>query len=126
LASTKVSLILFYRSIFPGRGFAITTNIVGAFVIAWGIACLLVSIFACNPIQGFWDTTIPSTCIDVRAFYIGNAVPNILTDVVILALPIKYIWCLQMCWKQKLVVSGMFLLGSLSVFLDALVWIAPY
>jgi len=113
LSATKISILLFYRAIFPGPRFAIATNIVGAFVIAWGVACILVSIFSCNPVRGFWDLTIPSKCIETRKFFIGNSVPNIVMDVVILMLPMKKIWHLQMSFKQKLIVSGLFLLGGL-------------
>lgn len=113
LSATKISILLFYREIFPGHRFAIVTNIVGAFVIAMGVASTLVSIFSCNPVEGFWDLTIPSKCIDTRMFFIGSSVPNITSDVVILMLPMRKIWHLQMQFKQKLIVSGLFLLGGL-------------
>ena len=109
----KISILLLYRSIFPTRGFTIATNVVGAFVLAWGIACLLVSIFSCTPIYGFWDITTPSTCINTRKFFMGIAIPNIITDVTILALPMGKVWYLQMSRGRKLAVSCMFLLGGL-------------
>ena len=87
--------------------------IVGALVLAWAIALILVSIFACNPIRGFWDVTIPSTCIDTRKFFLGNSIPNIIMDVTILGLPMPQVWNLQMSLKQKLLVSVLFLLGGL-------------
>lgn len=108
----KVSILLLYRSIFPTRGFAIATNVVGAIVVAWGIACLLVSIFSCVPIHGFWDLTVPSKCINTREFFLGNAIPNITMDVIILALPMGKIWYLQMSKGRKFAVSGIFLLGG--------------
>ena len=115
LVAIKISILQLYRSIFPGRGFIITTNVVGAGVIAWGIAVILVSIFQCNPVRGEWDLTVPATCISLEHFYIGNAVPNIVMDAIILALPIQNVWALQMSLRQKYVVSGLFLLGGLYV-----------
>ena len=115
LVAIKISILQLYRSIFPGRGFTITTSVVGAGVIAWGIAVILVSIFQCNPVRGEWDLTVPATCISVEHFYIGNAVPNIAMDAIILALPIPNVWALQMSLRQKYVVSGLFLLGGLYV-----------
>ena len=85
------------------------TSVVGAGVIAWGIAVILVSIFQCNPVLGAWDLTVPATCITLRKFYLANAVPNIVMDVIILALPIPNIWALQMSIRQKYVVSGLLL-----------------
>ena len=43
----------------------------------------------------------------------GNAIPNIITDVIILALPMGKVWHLQMSRGRRLAVSGMFLLGGL-------------
>ena len=113
LVATKISILLLYRSIFPGRRIALITNIVGACIIAWGIAVVLVSIFSCNPVRGFWDITVEATCVDTRHFYLGSSVPNISMDVIILLLPIKNIWGLQMGVRQKFAVSGLFLLGGL-------------
>lgn len=113
LLAIKISILQLYRSIFPGRGFTITTSVVGAGVIAWGVAVILVSIFQCNPIRGAWDLTIPATCIPLPRFYLSNAVPNIVMDVIILALPIPNVWNLQMSIRQKFVVSSLFLLGGL-------------
>jgi len=85
----------------------------GAIVLAWAIACVAGVIFSCNPVNGFWDRSIPSTCIDSTKFFIGNAVPNMVTDTAILVLPVRMVWRLQMSKKRKVAVSGMFLLGSL-------------
>lgn len=89
------------------------TNVVGFIVLAWGLAILLVSIFSCHPINGFWDITIPSVCINTRNFFIGNSVPNICMDVFILALPVRKVWHLKISLKSKIAVSGLFLLGGL-------------
>ena len=43
----------------------------------------------------------------------GNAIPNIITDVIILGLPMGKVWHLQMSRGRRLAVSGMFLLGGL-------------
>jgi len=109
--ATRNSILLLYRSIFPSSHFAFVTNIVG--VLSWGIAVAPVSIFSCNPVRGFWDFTVPSTCINTRNFYMGNSAPIITMDVVILSLPIKNIWDLQMLMRQTIVVSGLILLGGL-------------
>ena len=109
----KISILLLYRSIFPGRRFSIATMIVGALVIGWGSACLLTSILSCVPISVFWDITRPSTCIDKGKFFLGNSIPNIAMDVLILMLPMRHVWYLQLSLRQKFAVSGLFLLGGL-------------
>ena len=90
----------------------IATNIVGAGVIAWAISVTLVYIFQCKPIRGGWDHSIPATCVGPNSFRLSNALLNIVTDVIILTLPIPNVWGLQMSVKQKYIVSGLFLLGG--------------
>ena len=113
MVSVKISILLLYCSIFPGRNFALAARTVAGLVVAWGVACFLVTVFSCQPVEGFWNITIASKCIDSKKFYVGNSVPNILMDVVILALPVGEIWKLQLTAAKKLAVIGMFGLGSL-------------
>ena len=111
----KISILLLYKGLFPGKPFRLAANLLGLFVVLWGVAVLLVAIFSCIPVQGFWDHTIspPPKCINQRNFFIGNSIPNILGDVAILCLPVKQVWQLNMSKKTKVGVSAMFLLGGL-------------
>lgn len=90
ISITKVSIILFYRRIFDTPVFRKSTNAVGFFVLAWFTAVILVSVFSCVPVNGYWDHTVPATCIDSRAFYLGISIANILTNVIILAPPCEW------------------------------------
>ena len=89
-------------------------------VFAWFIAVLLVSVFSCAPIHGYWDRTVPATCIDTRAFYLGNSIANILTDVIILALPVRMIWHLQTSRSQKALLTVVFGLGGFVVVVSSI------
>lgn len=52
---------------------------------------------------------------DVYNYYIGNAASNVVTDFLILLVPIPVIWRLRMRFTQKIMVSGVLLLGILCV-----------
>ncbi|KAH9204023.1 hypothetical protein DL95DRAFT_499094 [Leptodontidium sp. 2 PMI_412] len=116
VAITKVSLLLMYVRIFPVRSMRISCWILGSLSVSWAVAIVLVCIFQCNPIAKTWDPTIPGYCINLKASFIGNAIPNILTDVAILTLPINQVWHLHTNLIQKLQLSVVFLLGSFVVF----------
>ena len=61
-----------------------------------------------------WDKSVNATCaVNVPAFFIGNAVPNIITDWALLLLPIPYIWRLHQRRAQKVALCGVFGLGGL-------------
>ncbi|KAG9237168.1 hypothetical protein BJ875DRAFT_175278 [Amylocarpus encephaloides] len=115
LGSIKISFLLLYRKIFPGKGFRILTNVLGAIIIAWAIAIFWISIFSCAPVSAFWTFSERPTakCINTLQFYIGIWVPNIATDIIILGLPQSKIWKLQVGIKAKVGLALMFLTGSL-------------
>jgi hypothetical protein len=50
-------------------------------------------------------------------FFYGNAIPNIVTDIAMLMLPVPYIYTLQLRSGQKLALAGIFLVGLLYVCL---------
>ena len=84
--------------------------------VSWSLIDLqiLVTIFQCDPVSGFWNRNIPAKCkIDDYAFFLGIAVPNIVTDAAIIALPMPYIWQLHRLTSQKIALAGIFMLGSL-------------
>ncbi|KAJ6190021.1 hypothetical protein N7519_000042 [Penicillium mononematosum] len=116
IAVIKVSILLMYCRIFPTREIRMASMVLGGVSIAWGIAIILVSIFQCTPIARAWDTHIPGTCINLKASFIGNAVPNIVTDILILSLPVRVVRRLHASLTQRLSVIGTFLLGSLFVY----------
>lgn len=109
----KLSLLLMYRRLFPLREFHIYLAVLAAIVISWWIAIFAVCIFQCNPISKSWLPWIEGTCINLKASFIGNAIPNILTDVAILCMPIRPVWKLHATIPQRLSVCFIFLLGSL-------------
>ncbi|KAL2064279.1 hypothetical protein VTL71DRAFT_4773 [Oculimacula yallundae] len=109
---TKIALLLMYIRIFPVRQIKIGAIVLGALSISWWIAIILVSIIQCIPMEAIWNPTIKGHCINLKASFIGNAIPNILTDIAILALPMQQVWALQTSVTQKIQISFVFLLGS--------------
>ncbi len=79
----------------------------------WALSQVFVGIFTCNPVSGFWDSTVEATCIpNIPQWYI-NAGGNIITDVVVFALPLPAIWSLQLARPSKIMLLAIFSLGFL-------------
>ncbi|KAG9189276.1 hypothetical protein G6011_06144 [Alternaria panax] len=113
----KLSLLLMYMRIFPTKDFRIGAYILGLVTIGWVIAINFVSIFQCDPIRKAWlGPAVAGTCINLKASFIGNAVPNILTDVAILCMPIAQVLKLQVSTAQRASLIFMFLLGAFVLF----------
>ncbi|KAI9831460.1 MAG: hypothetical protein M1819_005059 [Sarea resinae] len=117
VAIVKISLLLMYCRIFPLRGFTVAAWILGSIAVAWAIAINCVSIFQCNPIRKGWLPWLPyGHCINLKKSFIGNAVPNILTDVAILSMPIPQVWKLNATTAQRVSIICVFLLGTFVLF----------
>ena len=85
----------------------------------WWLAICLISVFQCQPIQKAWGGPITDKgkCIDKGKWFLGVAIPNIVTDAAILFLPVYEIWHLQVSKGRKLAIAGIFLMGGLFVSL---------
>ncbi|KAJ4392942.1 hypothetical protein N0V93_002146 [Gnomoniopsis smithogilvyi] len=70
----------------------------------------------CNPIEYYWTQysldPVRGTCIDLPAFYISTASITVVTDLLVLALPIWMFLGLNMRMKLKAMVMSLFLLGG--------------
>ncbi|KAK9422143.1 putative Integral membrane protein [Seiridium unicorne] len=110
----KTSILLLYLGLFRvHRWLRVTVYVMMAYIWMWGISILLVAIFQCTPVASQWDKTIDGTCINQLAFYRWLGIPNAIHDVSMLIVPAPAIWKLQMPRKQKIALTGVFLLGSI-------------
>ncbi|KAJ5374129.1 hypothetical protein N7517_006135 [Penicillium concentricum] len=109
----KLSIILFYRRIF---GMTYTMWFCVFLTAGYFISCLVAFLVCCRPVSYYWTQYAEPNggrCIyDLYPFYIGNAAANVVTDGIILLVPIPLVWKLQMRKTQKFMVSGIFLLGG--------------
>ncbi|KAM0800313.1 hypothetical protein BDR22DRAFT_852571 [Usnea florida] len=110
----KISILAFYWRVFKtSKPVRISCYSLGVIVACWEMAALLVTVLQCRPISGYWNKEIHSKCIDEKHFFLGYSIPNILTDIALLLVPISSIWSLQMRISHKIGVIGTFMLGSL-------------
>ncbi|ERF73312.1 hypothetical protein EPUS_03145 [Endocarpon pusillum Z07020] len=110
-----VSILLLYFRIFGRlRYLRLLAYILGIFSICWAIMVVLVCAFQCRPLALIWDKTVDGTCINAPLFFILGSAPNVITDFMVLALPMPAVWRLQTTTMQKISLTGIFLLGSLT------------
>ncbi|KAL8811304.1 MAG: hypothetical protein Q9223_007560, partial [Gallowayella weberi] len=88
----KLSILLFYRRLFPDHTtspkWRISHAALCAASIILGLISLFGSAFQCTPVKYLWDPTIPGGhCINFSAFARFTSVCNVVTDVLILAMP---------------------------------------
>ncbi|KAI1768370.1 hypothetical protein GGR53DRAFT_517810 [Hypoxylon sp. FL1150] len=85
--------------------------VVMSVVTGWVISQEFVLVFACTPIESYWNHNIDGTCLNSNVIGWMNAIGNLVTDLVILLLPIPVVWRLNLNSGRKWAVLGIFGLG---------------
>ncbi|QYS93196.1 Epl1/Sm1 [Trichoderma simmonsii] len=121
IACVKWSILAFYWRSFKIRSSVkIPIYILAIIVLLWATSVILVTIFQCQPTSAWWNRFNPThplqpdqykCTVDSVKFFYGNAIPTIVTDVLMLALPLPYITKLQLPKGQKWALAGIFLVG---------------
>ena len=114
---TKFSVLLFYKRVFRGDTFNAAVWTMMSIIGVWTTAFFFANLLQCYPIWLNWEASGAqvSSCINTNMMYLAQAWTDVLTDVMILSLPIPCIWALQMPARHKVGVSAIFLLGLLTV-----------
>ncbi|KAF5237883.1 hypothetical protein FANTH_10597 [Fusarium anthophilum] len=111
LAVIKTIFLLQYYRAIPVRQYKKTYIASVVLVTCWSLSQIFLNTFMCTPIASFWDVTIKGTCIlNKSSFYVGAA-GNILTDILIMVLPIPVLRSLKLGRRQKWILMSVFCLG---------------
>ncbi|KAI0392476.1 hypothetical protein F5Y17DRAFT_459798 [Xylariaceae sp. FL0594] len=114
----KTAILLEWPRLFvpPGRrnGFYWTCRITMVLNIGYCTVGVVASALTCTPHEKIWNISLPGRCLNTSAFFITNATLNVVSDIIILALPHQVIWSLQMSRKKKVGVSLVFTIGIIA------------
>lgn len=111
---TKSSLLyLFYRIFGVSARFTWFLWSAWTLVMIYFVAALSLAVGGCHPSSYFWDKSQQGTCIDEVNFFRWNGIVNMLLDVMVLVLPQPMVWRLNLRLRQKLILTSIFLLGTL-------------
>lgn len=79
----------------------------------WTIACVFIGIFQCIPVHCAWDVLAEGSCLDLTIFFICQRGTNLITDLLLLALPIKVVTGLNASIAKRVSLVFGFLMGGL-------------
>ena len=98
--------------------------------LAFYLAYFFIHVFQCVPRRKIWDPTVPGRCTSTNVLLIAPAGINIVSDCLILVLPIILVFRLKMTLKNKLAIVAIFSSGLLRACLcdplDKLLLLASY
>ncbi len=100
--------------IFFIRPFKIAAYLVMGLCTAWAIMTILIAFLLCLPLDYNWNL-LPTTghCGNQTSAYTAVGVVDILTDVLILLLPLPMIWRLQVPQANRIALAALLCLGIL-------------
>ncbi|KAJ5162129.1 hypothetical protein N7492_007521 [Penicillium capsulatum] len=114
----KLSILALYKRLFAIKPMVIGVYVMGMIVILWAVSIWVAATLNCIPVNKFWDQSIEGACIDAAKFNYGMQIPNIVSDLIILVMPLKVVWDLPIPKSQKALLSGIFIIGGLTLIFD--------
>ncbi|KAL8920327.1 MAG: hypothetical protein Q9208_006298 [Pyrenodesmia sp. 3 TL-2023] len=110
---TKISILILYLRIFTSKPFRLACYINLGIVAIFTIGSTIATILQCIPTKAAWDkTVVDATCINSAAFWYAFAVINIITDAIILFLPVRQVLRLHLDRREKIGLLALFSLGA--------------
>ncbi|KXJ87472.1 hypothetical protein Micbo1qcDRAFT_197807 [Microdochium bolleyi] len=115
LALVKTAVLLFLLKLSGVQKPLVRWSIhaLNALNISMMVAIFITVIFQCSPVTAVYDPDVKGTCIKQGLFYVVTAALTLLTDVLVLALPIWIFVDLKISRKKRMAVIGVFSLGGL-------------
>ncbi|KAK8108478.1 hypothetical protein PG984_014279 [Apiospora sp. TS-2023a] len=108
----KLSLLLSYLRIIPGRGWRITIIIVAVACTMFHTSFLMVQIFLCTPVAKQWDPAITEgSCIPPIPCFTSMASFTIFFDLIVMFLPFPTLIRSRIQKRRKAVLLGLFATG---------------
>lgn len=102
-----------YWRVLPSDGVRRNVYICGTFVSAWAVAVCIVGGLACIPARKLWNPQIEGTCMKWAPLYLGIQIPNIVTDIFVVVIPLREVFGLTMIKMQKIILVGIFGIAGL-------------
>ena len=113
ISLVKLSALLFYTRIFTSQSprFRHIIWMTHVLVLLWLLGIWFATLFLCSPIQKQWNPTVAGNCGDTGGLWLGSAIPSVIIDVIILALPMPMLWRLKLMRSRKILITGVFVCG---------------
>lgn len=119
---TKCAVLVFYRRVFSLVRWSWFDMAIVALMTAMGIfygGITFAKIFECSPRERIWNSSIQGRCLDIAMVLNASGGFNMVTDFIILCLPVQAVWNLQMDKTKRILVVMAFTFGLWYVSLSS-------
>ncbi|KAF2490389.1 hypothetical protein BU16DRAFT_596458, partial [Lophium mytilinum] len=117
IAMPKLSILCLYLRIFSEPIHRVVCWITAGLIVANCIGSMVPAFVICVPLEYLWNPKLPGGghCIDIDAWYRWSSLMNILTDLIMLGLPVPVILKLHVSRNVKAGLAITFATGSIGV-----------
>jgi hypothetical protein len=113
----KLTLLAMYRALFVTQRQSILNiilHVLGACLIVFYLGQTIVKFVECRPREKIWNKSISGHCdVTTSAILNSSGLFNMLTDILIVLIPIKCVWDLKMRRAERLRVVLVFAVGTM-------------
>ncbi|KAK8075603.1 hypothetical protein PG997_010266 [Apiospora hydei] len=103
LGLTKLSILALYTKIFSIGSFVLITQACAVFVVLWSAVLFIGAFTICTPVEYNWDKfAVVGTCGDIRMLWAVTGGLNIFSDLVVMLLPMQYLYGLSLQLYKKI------------------------
>ncbi|KAI2618107.1 hypothetical protein GGR54DRAFT_184949 [Hypoxylon sp. NC1633] len=111
----KLSILFLYNRIFTLRPFRIASYIVIGFTVAYCVSFLGIFVSHCQPVSNSWNPVPGGWCRDLSAEEFSSTSLSLVIDLIIILLPMRVLWGLQMTVYKRIGLSIMFSIGLITI-----------
>jgi hypothetical protein len=115
LGMIKISILCFFYRIFPVRRLQQIILVVMSLSAAYSIAFFFATLFQCHPIHYMWEQWHRETSGQCNNFHMQGFIAagiSIVIDIIIMVLPLKQLYQLELSLQKRLSIILMFLVGG--------------
>ncbi|KAF4454279.1 integral membrane [Fusarium albosuccineum] len=104
LGFIKLSIVIMIQRIFrtAGKWFRLATWMAASICVCWMLYTMLIGFLICLPVQSAWGAAVPERCGNHITAYAAVAIIDIVSEVIIVLLPMKLVYDLQMNKAHKI------------------------
>lgn len=113
MSFSKVSVLLLYTKVFAVATVKYAAWGTMGLIAAWAVGTVLAGLLICQPIAMNWTQVPGGKCGDQVLSFTITGIVNLITDVAVLALPMPYLYKLQLPLYKKVVLISVFSVGFL-------------
>lgn len=111
IALNKASILLLFIRIMPQRFYRVSCWALLTLVSLFAVSTIIAGIFQCVPVDKAWHKKKPGHCYPLVNAWYANAIFSIITDCVILALPMRMVYQMKRDVREKALLFMVFGLG---------------